>query len=182
MFAATLASIALFPRSAWATALPSGLQAELLLKVVPYERSLRSRVGDQIRTLVVPTGDDASRRWAAEVTSALSRADRLAGLPHSVAIAPYSGAADLANACRADRIGIVFLSVEAAADVDKLRAAFDGVNVLTVVPDADLVQRGIVLGLALVSGKPKLFFNIEQGRRQGIFMSADILKLMTVFQ
>jgi hypothetical protein len=53
---------------------------------------------------------------------------------------------------------------------------------LTVAPDQELVRHGVVLGFELVSGKPKLFLNLPQANRQNVALSAEVMKLMTVYQ
>jgi hypothetical protein len=179
---ATIVSVALLPRRARADALPAQIQADLLVKIAPYDRNIRLRADTRVRVLILRASDPLSERWAAQIGNSLARVDTIAGLPHSETIAIYRDPTDLAAVCRTERITIVVLPPEVRNDVDKIRSALEGVNVLSVTPDAELVQRGIVLGFELVSGKPKLFFNLRQAQRQGIAMSAELLKLMTVYQ
>ena len=46
----------------------------------------------------------------------------------------------------------------------------------------DYVQGGIVLGFDVVSGRPKLLFNLTQARLQNVDLRAAVLKLMTVIE
>jgi hypothetical protein len=179
---ATLVGIALVPGDAFGDPLPAKIQAELLVKLAPYDRNLQARAEGRVRVRVVRVGGPLSERWAAQLANTLGRWETIAGLPHSETVTVYKDAAELVKACKDDRTTIVVLAPELRDEVEKLRAAFDGVNVLTVTPDAELVQRGIILGFELVSGKPKLFYNLEQAHRQSISMSAEVLKLMTVYQ
>ena len=46
----------------------------------------------------------------------------------------------------------------------------------------DYVKEGIVLGFDVVSGRPKLLFNLPQARLQKVALTATVLKLMTVYE
>jgi hypothetical protein len=176
-------ALVLFTRVSVSAPLPTALQAELIVKLAAYDKSLRARAGDPIRIFIVSmAGDDASDLWANQLKTELERTERIIGLLHVESIVRYSGAAALAAACRTQRPGIVVLATAIGADAENIRTALDGVNVLTIVQGADYVRQGVVLGFELVSGKPKLFFNIAQANRQGVVMSADVLKLMTVYR
>lgn len=176
-----LLSLLLLPSTARSAPLPVTLQAELIVKIAGYEKGLRERAGDNVRTLVVArdTADDA--QWSQRIRTSLGEASTIAGLPHSEVAATYSGPADLVAAIKAQRAAVVVVSGSLGNEVEGIRAALDGVDVLALAPDAELVRRGIVLGFELVSGKPRLFFNQSQATRQRISMSTDVMKLMTVF-
>src|SRR5258706_418637 len=54
--------------------------------------------------------------------------------------------------------------------------------VLRVAAVPDYVRDGIVLGFDVVSGRPKLLFNLPQAKLQKVALAASVLKLMTVFE
>jgi hypothetical protein len=54
--------------------------------------------------------------------------------------------------------------------------------VLSVAAVADYVREGIVLGFDVISGHPKLLFNLPQAKLQKVALKASVLKLMTVFE
>jgi hypothetical protein len=94
----------------------------------------------------------------------------------------FAGAVPFVEACKAKRAAIVLVTDALGPEVEGLRAAFEGVNVLTVGPSADMSRRGLVLGFELVSCRPKLFINLTQAGKQNVVMSADVLKLMTLYR
>ena len=55
-----------------------------------------------------------------------------------------------------------------------------GTSVLSAAAEARAVELGAVLGFDLVSGKPKLLFSLGQAGRQGVDLSAHVLRLMAV--
>jgi hypothetical protein len=181
-FAVLLFGLVLAP-AADATPPPASLQADLLIKLAPYDKNLPARAGDRVLVfLVTRAGDDDSARWSLQMRAALAQTTHIAGLPHVEVTVPYGGADELAARVRSERAALVVIPTTLGGEVDAMRRAFDGANVLTIAPEAELVRRGMVLGYEVISGKPKLFFNLPQARRQGVAMSADVLKLMTVIQ
>ena len=94
----------------------------------------------------------------------------------------YPGAQALAKTCRDRHISVVYFGPGFRDDIGKLRAALSGVDVMSVASVPDYVQGGIVLGFDVVSGRPKLLFNLTQARLQNVDLRAAVLKLMTVIE
>jgi hypothetical protein len=165
-------------------AVPVALQVELMVKVAAYDNNLPSRAGDKVRVLVVTrAGSGDSSRAAAEVTGALAGKATIAGLPHEESAVSYGDAAALARACRSGRTAIVDLTPGFSdAEIGDVARALEGVDVLSVSAVPGYVPRGIVLGFDLVSGKPKLLVHLTQARKQRVALSADVLKLMKVYE
>lgn len=181
-FLGLVAGCVLVARPVAADPLPAGLQADLLAKVAGYDKNLRTRAGDTVKIVILTKSGDDDARWAAQVKSALEGKDRVAGLPHTEQVVVAGKLDAMAAQCKADRVAIVLVSASFLADAAALAAAFDGANVLTAAPDQELTKRGVVLGFELVSGKPRLFLNQALAARQGVAMSAEVMKLMTVLQ
>jgi hypothetical protein len=164
-------------------AVPVALQAELVAKVASYDRNLGARAGDRVHVLiVVKPKDDSSNRFAKSMESALGGVDKIGGLPHDETTTTFSGARALADACRAKHISIVYVAPGLGDDVPAIKAALDGVNVLSVAAVASEVPKGIVLGFDLVSGKPKIVVHLTQAKRQDVAFKAELLKLARVHE
>jgi hypothetical protein len=180
---AALAAFESAPALADDVALPAGKQMELLAKVADYDRNFRDRAGARAKIeLLVKPGDGDSLRTATQMQAALAHIDTVAGLPHDDSIVPYRGAAALADECRAQHVAVVVVSPGFRDDVEAIRTALDGVNVLTVSAVADYVPKGIVLGFDLVGGHPKMLVQLTQAKRQHVAFMADVLKLMQVYE
>jgi hypothetical protein len=165
------------------SAVPADIQAELLAKLEGYDRGFAARAGDAARILlVVKPGSTRSQTSAEEMRSALARIDRIGGLPHQETIVPYPGAQALAQRCKAEKVAVVYFTPGFDDEVAALRVALADDNVLSLGAVSDYVQKGIVLGFALESGKPKILINLDQARRQGVNFSSDVLRLMTVYR
>lgn len=163
--------------------LPIAIQVELLVKVASYDRNFQQRAGERAKILIVAKpGNGDSARVAAQVEAGLGRASQIGGLPHDEVVTPFQGAAELANAIRAQRAAIVFFGPGFRDDVAAISQALDGVDVLTATAIPDYVQAGIVLGFDVTSGRPELLVNLGQAKRQKVALRADVLRLMKVFQ
>ncbi|HVU05652.1 MAG TPA: YfiR/HmsC family protein [Polyangiaceae bacterium] len=162
---------------------PAGLQAELLAKLVSYDRNFKDRAGDRVRTVVVVRKDQAqSKLSGAAMKLALSELEQIGGLPHEETLMEYQNAAALAAACRANRIALVYLTPGLSSEVPAIREALAGVDVLSVSAEPLDVKEGIVLGFELESGKPKILLNLPQSRRQNVQFRAEAMKLMEVYR
>ena len=167
--------------SAEDAAVPIALQAELLTKVAGYDRNLAARARDVARIVLLTKPNDAdSVRATAQMRVALAAVDRIGGLPHEEITVTYSTGTALASMVRDQHISIVYVTPGLSGDIDSIKTALDGVDVLSVTAIASDVPRGIVLGFDLVSGRPKLLVNLSQMRRQNIAFAANVLKLAKV--
>jgi hypothetical protein len=178
--------ITLVPRGVLAEdiAVPVALQVELMVKVAAYDNNLPARAGDKVRVLVVTRpGSGDSTRAAAELTGALAGKATIAGLPHEETSVSFGDASALASACRSGHTAIVYLTPGfSEVEIADVARALEGVDVLSVSAVPGYVPRGIVLGFDLVSGKPKLLVHLTQARKQRVALSADVLKLMKVYE
>jgi hypothetical protein len=166
-----------------AAALPITLQASLLAKVANYDRNFRKRAGDRVRIfLVTRAGHADSAAAAAQMAAALGRVPNIAGLPHDEFTHTYTRADALAESCKARRIAVVVLGPGFEEDIEVIRRALDGLEVLTVSTVPDYVPRGVVLGFDVVSGKPRILVHLPQAKRQQVQFRADALSLMQVYK
>lgn len=161
---------------------PPELQVELLAKVARYDRNFAARVGDEVRVLVVHApGNSESTRVANELIAALGNVPRLGGVAHRSELYAFSTEEALLATVRERRVAVVLFAPEFAAQAPALARAFSGCDCLTVSSTPAGVRDGLVLGFDLVSGKPRMLFNLGQARRQGADFRSELLQLMTVF-
>lgn len=164
-------------------ALPAPKQMELLAKVADYDRNFRERAGPRPHIVILEKNSDGdSVRTATQMQAALSHIDAVGGAPHDDVVETYGGAPALADECRVRHVAVVIVTPGFRDDVEAIRAALDGVDVLTVAAVADYVPKGIVLGFDLVGGHPKMLVHLAQARRQHVAFTADVLKLMQVYE
>lgn len=164
-------------------AIPADVEARLSAGVAAYERTLARRAGDKIVILIVTNpADSDSSRAGAQLRAAFRELDTIAGRPHEELVAPWTGSAALADECARSKPAIVFVSTGMDAVIEPLVKALENVAVLTIAGSLPYVQKGIVLGFDLVSGRPKLVINLSMARKQGLEFRAELLRLARVVQ
>jgi hypothetical protein len=180
-----LAALLTGPRSSSAedVTVPVSLQAELLAKVAEYDRNFADRARDRAHILLVTKpGNADSVHVASQMEAALSRISQIAGISHDETIFAYPGAVELAKLCRSRHIAIVFFGPGFREDVEAIREALAGVDILSATGVPDYVPGGIVLGFDVLSGRPKLLVHLTQAKRQNVALRAEALKLMKVYE
>lgn len=166
---------------AQSSSVPASIQAELLAKLEGYDKGFAERAGELANVvLLVKAGSARSDLSAAEMKLALSRLERLGGLPHRETILTFTTAPALVQKIREGRVAVVYVTPGFEGEIGKLRDALSNVNVLTLGAVATYVPDGLVLGFELESGKPRILFNLEQAKRQGVKFPADLIRLMKV--
>jgi hypothetical protein len=169
--------------SARSSGVPASVQAALISKVAGFDRNYRARAGQRALVLIVQANDDSqSARDAASIKSALSELSTVGSLPHEEQTVTYTNAAALAGTVRSRRAAIVYFSSGLSGHTQAIKHEFSSLDVLTVAADPDDVPDGIVLGVDLVSGRPKLLFHLTQAKKQKVSLPASVLKLMKVYQ
>jgi hypothetical protein len=162
---------------------PVELQVELLSKLMRYDRNFTARAGGQVHVLVVYERDTPeSVHVGRQYLAALNGQAQVGGLPHQEELVAFTDATSLAVLARERRATLIVFAPGLANKADALAAAFVGFDTLTVSSTPEGVRGGLVLGFDLVSGKPRMLFNLGQARRQRADFRAEILQLMTVFQ
>jgi hypothetical protein len=171
------------PCAAQSMPVPSSAQAELLAKLVGFDRNYAARAGSKaVIILAVMPGDSESASAALEMKAALSRLPSVGNLPHEELIVNYSSAGALADVVRSKRAAIVYLGPGFDKQIPAIREAFSSLAVLSVAGVPSYVPAGIVLGFDLVSGRPKLLIQLPQARKQNVAFPASVLSLMKVYQ
>jgi hypothetical protein len=163
---------------------PVPLQATLLVKVANYDRNMAARAGDRVQVLVVTKGGKGESTLAAtQLQKALLEEKTIAGKPHACEIIDFGGAPELAKEVQARNAAIVYVTPGfSEQEVAAIAQSLAPVSVLSVGAVASYVPKGMVLGMDLVSGKPKLVVNLTQARKQSVNFDASLLKLTKVIE
>jgi hypothetical protein len=164
------------------TIVPVELEVALLARVLRYDRNFAARSGDQVRVLVVYAPASAeSVRVSREFMTALQGVALLGGVAHRDELLAFATAAEVAAQVKERHATLVILAPELAGAAPALAPLLEGCDCLTVSSTPEGVREGWVLGFDLVSGKPRMLFNLTRSRRQNADFRAEVLQLMTVF-
>lgn len=176
-----LLAIALVASTARAeVSVPARLQAQLAAKVASFDRNFAARAGANALILIVQKSDADSASHAQQVAVALRELGDVGGVPKTVEVVPWTGAAALAATCKSRRVALVYLSAGLDADAGGIAAALAGADVLTVGATGAHAERGAVIGFDLDGGKPKIVINRSAARAQHVEIRAELLKLARI--
>jgi hypothetical protein len=180
---ATVAALWARNGAAQSVAVPLRLQAELLAKVAPYDRSFTARARGRVLVLIVhKQGDAESERVAEQFRAELAVLPNIGGLPHSEELVAYTTPQAIAELCKSRLPAIVYLSAGLGEPMEAIARALDGISVLSVGATAAYVPRRAVLGFDVESGKPKLVVHLRQARLQQVAFKPELLSLAKVIQ
>jgi hypothetical protein len=160
---------------------PIRLQAELLAKVVAYDRNFAARANGRATVLVLVRGGDAeSERIGEQIREELAVLKDFGGLPHVEETVRYTSKRAVADVCKSRAASVLYVSVGLSDEMSGIAAALDGVSILSVAATPGDVARRAVLGFDAESGRPKLVIHLDQARRQNVAFRPEVLRLARV--
>jgi len=162
---------------------PARVQAQLLVAVASFQSNMNLAADGSVQILVLTKDDDAgSERVARQLIGALGDMKKIARHPHHELVEPFHDAATLATICRERHIAIVYLSAGLGAAIPDVAQALRGSAVLTAGAVASFVQRGVVLGFDLVSGRSEMLLNRTQMKSLNVQFPPTLFQLMRIVE
>ena len=185
MLSACLAVAALCNGTQAATEIvPFDVQVPLVLKALSYDRSLKSRVADNVRIAVLtPAGGtrDVVQDLNASLNSLPSRS--LDGLPVTFKEIARGEEGSLDRALRAGRWAAVYVMPGfTPQELAQIRRTCEAAHVLLVGADPDDIERGTAFAIAARDGKPVIVVNLPATRACGSDFDLALLRLARVIQ
>jgi hypothetical protein len=171
----------------WARAdtssVPLQLQVDLSNKVLEYVQEPPVLSLDRIRIgIVVKTSSPESMRAGAELKAAFDRVVMAGGRPHEQSIVDWSSAQALVGQARKQRLTVLYFTPGLDAEIGPSAAALSGQRIMTIGGVDSFVRDGVILGFELVSGHPKMVFNLKQAKKQEVVLRAAVMKLMRIVE
>jgi hypothetical protein len=160
---------------------PVRLQAELLSKVVAYDRNYAARAhGHALVLVLVKPGDAESERIGEQIHGELGVLSQFGGLPHSEEVVRFSSRRALAELVKSRGAAAVYLSLGFGEEMPGIASVLGELSVLSVAVTPSYVPKGAVLGFDAEAGRPKLVVNLQQARLQKVAFRPELLKLARV--
>lgn len=170
--------------AAGSLAVPFDVQVPLMLKALTYDRSLKARVGDQVRIAVLHPSE--GEPGAAEnLTTALRNLPgrTLNGLPVTFRHFTVRNEAVVEQALRDGRWAAAYVMPGfSSAELAQIRRACESQRVLAMAADAGEVERGMAFGVDSRDGKPQLVVNLSSTRAFGSEFDLALIRLSRVIQ
>ena len=175
--------LAAVPRVGAVAPVSFDVQVPLLLKALTYDRSLKARVGDQVR-IAVALPPKGGREAAEGLRSALDGLpDRtINGLPVSFKeVSGEEGA--LQDMLRSGRWAAVYVMPGfSSAELDGVKRVCAARQVLAAAAQVDDVERGMAFGVGAQGGRPQLVVNLGGMKAFGSDFDLALLQLARVIQ
>jgi hypothetical protein len=164
-------------------AVPLQLQAELTVKVIEYAQQPPIRSGDVVRFgILVKSSGAQSTHFGAELKAALDRVGTIAGLPHEQILLEWNGSTEMVDEIVRRKLSIVYVAPGLDSEIPVIAQAVREIPLITVAATDSYVRSGLILGFELVSGRPKMIFNLKQARQQGVAFGSSVMKLMRIVE
>ena len=162
-------------------AVPVDKQADLLLKAMGYDRSLKTRAPEGIRILVVHQGAaEAAGQIAAAFTAA--GASKVKGLTVAASAGEFKDVKDLLQKADAGEFNVLFVDPSAKGALSSLQQVTRGKKLLSLGGNEDLVRQGLSMGAYLKKGVPRLIINQRAAKVEGLDLAPAIKLIATTIK
>ena len=162
---------------------PSVVQAQIITRILPYDRAFEQKVKREVVIVLVQRPDDPESASAVQqMQNALKDVGEVRGRALKVRVLSYSTPSALAASLRGEGAHVAYIAPGLLREVPLIAQALAGSGVLSFAANEPCVPEGIVLGVEIADGKPRMSINLRQARTQKIEFPAAILKLAKVYQ
>jgi hypothetical protein len=166
--------------------LPPRHQALLLLRVLAYDRNLKSRVGGNATVLVLyRPGDPASEARRTALHNAFEEVARevvVSGLPVVVEEVPYRTAAELDAKLEASHPAMVYVDHALEVNLAEITQLTRRRGVLSADGSRSMVEAGVAIGIVARSGRAAVIVNLPVARQEGVNLDAALLSVAEVLR
>ncbi len=156
---------------------PPPIQAALTVRILEYDRALKSWAGEGLTIGIV--AKDAGAGEAAEYRQSIAGRS-VQGVPLKTAEHSYRGAEALTRWAERSGVRIVYLSSDLGAESAAVLSALGGRKVATLTLTRDQFQRGGTLGMVVKEGKPHILINLTASKAAGMDLEPKLLQLAEV--
>ena len=154
---------------------PAPVQATMAVRILEYDRALRTWSGGRLTIGVVARHAGA----AAEFEQALAGRDAQ-GVPIKVAAHAYKDADSLRTWLERSSVGLLYLAPDAAAESAAAVAVASARKVPVLVASRAQFQDGATVALVVRDGKPHIMVNLGASRAAGMDLDPKLLQLSEV--
>lgn len=154
--------------------------APVMMRVLPYERTLTGRAGGSVDVLVLHAASSASAAEARGLEEAITamRIPDVQGLPLRVRREAYSAGGLATELTRG--VDVLVLSSGLEADVGAIADTARRGHVLTIGSTRAFAEHGAEIAVFMQDGRPRIAVNMAQVRAAGTQLSSQLLRLCDV--
>ena len=164
---------------------PVDVQLPLFLKLLAFDRNLKTRVGNEIVIGIVyqrifRTSLNVKDEWLGEIDK--SSIKKIQEIPIHYVTVDISDKIDLAKAISRDHIDILYIAPLRAVKIETITSVSRAKQVITLTGVPDYVESGLAVGIGIKGEKPQFIINLPVAKAEGADLSSQVLKLAKVIQ
>jgi hypothetical protein len=167
-------------------AVPPKLQVAILSRMLAYDRTFKSRVGNTVRIgVVVRAGDKASTAHEAAMAEAFKDMDPplIQGLPVVVVQGhAYNDPAAFQQWIEKDDVSALYVSTGLAEQVDVIGAACVQKKIVSMTGTRSYVEKALAVGVVVKGENPKILVNLKTAEAIGMSLDSKLLQLSEVIR
>lgn len=163
---------------------PVKLQLALFLKILPFDRNLKDRVGDEIVFAVLYQNNFGISYNAKEGLLKVvkeSSIKKIEGIPFRFVLIDIEET-NLAEAITRDNVDILYITPLRAVEIEKITNLSRAQKIMTLTGVPDYVESGLAVGVGVKGEKPLIIINLKAAKAEGADFSSQLLKLAKVIE
>lgn len=179
----TLALLASAP--AFAASLPADFQAKLLVRVLPYDKTLAERTSSMRVGVLYAPGNADSEAAATTLVAQIGKVaggKRIQGEKLEADKVPFGGKADLETRHKQDPFAALFLSPGLGPQTAQIVQMARGHGILTIGSVRQNVKAGAAVALVAEGDNPKIVVNLKATQATGAEFSSAFLSLAEIMK
>ena len=158
---------------------PPNVQAAAVVRILEYDRGLKTWVGSTLTVGVV--AKDSHGGAAAEFTKALSGRD-VQGMPVKVVDHSYRDGEALGGWIDQNGVRLMYIAADLSNQTSAVVAAGAAHKVPTFTATREQFQGGATLGLVVHEGRPRVLVNLPSCKSVGMNLDPKLLELSEVIR
>jgi hypothetical protein len=164
---------------------PVGVQFPLLMKVLSFDRSLGTRVGNEVVIGVIyQKSFRISLNAMNDLLSALedSPIEQVEGIPIRCVPIAINVEGDLAEALSKSGANVVYITPLRSVRIETITSVCQSKRILTLTGVPDYIELGLALGVGTKGEKPLIIINLAAAKAVGADFNAQLLHLAKVIK
>ena len=166
--------------------LPAGHQSLLVLRVLAYDRNLKTRAKDTVTIVVAyKAGSSASEEARGGIVKALEELASKAtvgGLPVRVMAVPSSDPASFESKLVAAHASALYVCPSLADSISAISAITRRRSIVTLAGTETYVKAGLSIGLAMRNSKATVVVNLTAAHAEGADLDAALLHVSEIIR
>ena len=159
-------------------------EAALILRILSYDRNLRSRASHQVTLLVLyKSGDSASESARSTIVRSINDIGRgvtVSGLPARAVEHSFTDTNALVRAARGAGASAIFVCPGLGGFNSQIAQASRRASLLSITQDEGSVRAGLSVGIVRSGSRLRLLVNVNAARSEGARLDAALLRLAQV--